>query len=337
MSSLSLQPDSPWPHRLAVALVAVTFPLIWVGGLVTTYEAGMAVPDWPTTYGYNLFLYPWQTWLFGPWDLFIEHGHRLLGAAAGLATIGLAVALWRFDARPWMRWLGIAAVAAVAAQGLLGGMRVLWDERLLARWHACTGPLFFALTVALAVFTSRRWLNSPPAREHPQAAKLRWLAWFTTGLAYVQIVLGARLRHASIDLEPGEFADQVVWHLLMAGILAIHVVLLGARIGWHHRDEPALQRPAVLLVGLLGCQLLLGAGTWIVNYGWPAWFGGYAFAQGYVVRQASQPQTLVTTAHVANGSLILATSLLITLRSLRLYRSSARPVALPAATLEVVA
>ena len=65
-----------WPHRLAVVLVCATFPLIWVGGLVTTYEAGMAVPDWPTTYGYNLFLYPWQTWILGPWDLFIEHGHR---------------------------------------------------------------------------------------------------------------------------------------------------------------------------------------------------------------------------------------------------------------------
>ena len=78
------QPRSPWPHRLAVLLVCATFPLIWVGGLVTTYDAGMAVPDWPTTYGYNLFLYPWQTWLAGPWDLFIEHGHRLLGSLGGL-------------------------------------------------------------------------------------------------------------------------------------------------------------------------------------------------------------------------------------------------------------
>src|SRR6059036_3304883 len=83
---------SPWPHRLAVALALVTFPLIWVGGLVTTYDAGMAVPDWPGTYGYNLLRYPWQTWLAGPWDLFIEHGHRLLGATAGFVTIGLLIA-----------------------------------------------------------------------------------------------------------------------------------------------------------------------------------------------------------------------------------------------------
>src|SRR5438132_1897116 len=80
---------SPWPHRWAVALACATFPLLWVGGLVTTTKAGMAVPDWPNTYGYNLFLYPWQTWLAGPWDLFVEHGHRMLAASIGLLTIGL--------------------------------------------------------------------------------------------------------------------------------------------------------------------------------------------------------------------------------------------------------
>src|SRR5262249_58169712 len=82
---------SPCPPRLAVALALVTFPLIWVGGLVTTYDAGMAVPDWPSTYGYNLLLYPWQTWFAGPWDLFIEHGHRLLAAATGVLAIGFVV------------------------------------------------------------------------------------------------------------------------------------------------------------------------------------------------------------------------------------------------------
>src|SRR3954453_2556847 len=85
---------SPWPHRLAVVLAAATFPLLWVGGLVTTTKAGMAVPDWPSTYGYNLFLYPWETWLYGPGDLFIEHGHRLFAALVGLLTIVLVVLTW---------------------------------------------------------------------------------------------------------------------------------------------------------------------------------------------------------------------------------------------------
>ncbi len=85
--------DAYPPHRWAVALACATFPLIWAGGLVTTYDAGMAVPDWPSTFGYNLFLYPWTTWFFGPWDLFIEHGHRLLGALVGLLIYG-DVLIW---------------------------------------------------------------------------------------------------------------------------------------------------------------------------------------------------------------------------------------------------
>ncbi|HEY5311798.1 MAG TPA: COX15/CtaA family protein, partial [Pirellulales bacterium] len=136
---------SAWPHRLAVLLVCATFPLIWVGGLVTTYDAGMAVDDWPTTYGYNLFLYPWRTWILGPWDLFIEHGHRLLGATVGLISMALLLTVWLRDKRTSVRWLAVAVFAAVCFQGLLGGLRVLFDERLLAKIHGCFGPAFFAL------------------------------------------------------------------------------------------------------------------------------------------------------------------------------------------------
>ena len=131
---------SPWPHRWAVALACATFPLVWVGGLVTTTDAGMAVPDWPNTYGYNLFLYPWQTWLAGPWDIFVEHGHRMLGAVVGMITIGLLAVIWRNERRPWLRWVSLAALGLVIMQGVLGGMRVLLDERTLAMLHGCIGP-----------------------------------------------------------------------------------------------------------------------------------------------------------------------------------------------------
>ena len=140
----------PW------CLACATFPLVWVGGLVTTTDAGMAVPDWPNTYGYNLFLYPWQTWLLGPWDLFVEHGHRLLAASRRHAhdrSARRAVATRTIAAG--CNGLGFAALALVIFQGVLGGMRVLLDERTLAMLHGCTGPLFFALTVAMVVFTSR--------------------------------------------------------------------------------------------------------------------------------------------------------------------------------------
>src|SRR3954447_19905050 len=120
---------------MAVLLCCATFPLIWVGGLVTTYKAGMAVPDWPTTYGYNLFLYPWTTWVYGPWDLFIEHGHRLLGATVGMMTIALVAAVWLADRRRWVRVLSLLALAAVIVQGGLGGLRVIEDQVLLAKIH----------------------------------------------------------------------------------------------------------------------------------------------------------------------------------------------------------
>ncbi len=89
MDRATLQNESRWPHRVAVVLCCATFPLIWIGGLVTTHDAGMAVPDWPNTFGYNLFLYPYSEWFAAPWDLFIEHGHRLLAAAVGMLTIVL--------------------------------------------------------------------------------------------------------------------------------------------------------------------------------------------------------------------------------------------------------
>src|SRR5581483_3844620 len=136
-------------------------------------------------------------------------------------------------------------------QGALGGMRVLFDERELAKIHACIGPLFFGLTVALAVFTSRRWTDSTPREEHRQGAKLHWLTLFTTALAYLQIMLGARLRHASVQLEPGEFGDQVVWHVLIGVVLVMHGVLVFLHVWRNHREVSSLRRPATALVSLL--------------------------------------------------------------------------------------
>src|SRR5882757_4073426 len=167
---------SLWPHRWAVVLACATFPLVWVGGLVTTTDAGMAVPDWPNTYGYNLFLYPWQTWLAGPWDLFVEHGHRMLAATVGLITIGMLVVFMRSERRNWVRGMGFVALGLVIFQGALGGIRVLLDERTLAMLHGMTGPLFFGLTVAIAVFTSQTWLSGALAESNktiPGAAQIR--------------------------------------------------------------------------------------------------------------------------------------------------------------------
>ncbi|HXT60850.1 MAG TPA: COX15/CtaA family protein, partial [Pirellulales bacterium] len=274
--------ESPWPHRLAVALAVVIFPLIWVGGLVTTYEAGMAVPDWPTTYGYNMFLYPWQTWLFGPWDLFIEHGHRLLAALVGLLTIALAVVLYRCEDRGWLRRLGLAAVALVIFQGVLGGMRVRLDERLLAQVHGCVGPAFFALAAALAVFTSRRWRAVPCDSGDVDRGVFR-LALVTTLLAYAQLVLGSQVRHVSLGSDVTVFRAAVLLHLVVAGLVTFHVLLLAVRAGSRRRGDDWLVGPARFLAVLVLMQLALGCGAWVVNYGWPAWLSQYRWAAGYVV------------------------------------------------------
>ena len=108
--------QSPWPHRVAIVLCCATFPLIWVGGLVTTYDAGLAVPDWPSTYGYNLFLYPISTWVSGPFDIFVEHGHRLLAATVGLISICLVAVFFRYEDRNWARALAIGCLLTVIVQ-----------------------------------------------------------------------------------------------------------------------------------------------------------------------------------------------------------------------------
>jgi cytochrome c oxidase assembly protein subunit 15 len=324
-------PASPWPHRLAVLLTCATFPLIWVGGLVTTYEAGMAVPDWPTTYGYNLFLYPWQTWLAGPWDLLIEHGHRLFGALVGMLTILFVAATFRYDGRRWFRWASLAALALVIGQGALGGLRVRLDQRLLAQIHGCVGPAFFALTVALAVWTSPRWLaGREPTQDDGRArsaARFQRLALLTVAIAYLQLVLGSQLRHVRPGVDVATFRVAVWLHLFMAAALAAHVFLLAARALWSFSADRFIVLPALTLAALLVAQLGLGAGAWVVNYGWPAtWFSRYTWAQEYVVTQESRTQALVTTGHVATGSLILVTSLSLALRSLLLPAPATRAV-----------
>lgn len=301
--------------------------MIWIGGLVTSYGAGMAVPNWPNTYGYNLFLYPLETWLYGPWKLFIEHGHRLFGTLVGLITIAFLISAWRCRTRPVVRWLGVAALAGVLFQGALGGMRVIVDQVQLAKIHGCVGPAFFALTVALSAVTSRRWQQpgepSSTGMDRQSSsrlgmARIERLAVLTTLLAYAQLVVGSQLRHLPTAARASDFRIALVFHLLLAAALFAHIVFLFARI---YRAQPAdswIRRPAARLLFQICLQLSLGAGTWIVKYGWPAWMSDFGFAASHVVSADSFAQIVIATAHVAIGSLILATSLLVALRTARL-------------------
>lgn len=316
MNRLSAEPENVWPHRWAVALACATFPLIWIGALVTTYDAGMAVEDWPNTYGYNLFLYPLRTWFYGPWGLFIEHGHRLFGTLVGMLSIGFLVSTWRCKSRPILRWLGLVALFGAIGQGVLGGMRVHFDQVQLAKIHGCVGPAYFAFTVALAAVTSRLWQHGV-VQNCATLPKIERLAIMTTLLAYCQLVLGSQLRHLSATAYPGNFRLALYFHLAVAATLLVHIVLLSVEVYRSQRTESSLLRPAGTLVVLIAMQLTLGVATWVLKYGWPAWLGNYQWAAGYTVLDGSLLQAMVTTAHVAIGSAILATSLLISVRSVR--------------------
>lgn len=316
--------DSPWPHRFAVMLAWAVFPLIWVGGLVTTYDAGMAVPDWPNTYGDNLLLYPWTTWvneINERWDVFIEHGHRLLGVLVGILTIALVVAVFLRDQRRWMRYFSIAVLVAVILQGCLGGVRVLLAERILAMIHGCVGPSFFAVCVIACGVTARWWTDTTSVRPVESARKLHAIAWTSLGLAYMQLIIGAFLRHISTTASPAWFSLIVFAHLILAALVTVSVFLL-AWIAWRGRAKhELLRRPAGILSILMFCQLLLGGVTWLVNYHWPSLIVDWDLTSSFSTIVANgRLQSLVVTAHAANGSLILAASVMLVMRSLRLDR-----------------
>ena len=216
--------------------------MLFIGGLVTSKGAGLAVPDWPTTFGYNMFLYPWSK-MVG--NIFYEHSHRLVASAVGLLTIALTLALWLRERRRWLRWLGVAALLLVILQGVIGGLRVVLLENTLAIVHAAFAQAFFALTVSLAIFTSREWDRGSSEAANPpfvpllqrgksgiritDGGRLARLCAVTTGLIYLQAVFGAVLRHT------GERVDA---HLFFAALvtLACHLYSAFGLMKFHARS-----------------------------------------------------------------------------------------------------
>jgi cytochrome c oxidase assembly protein subunit 15 len=279
-----------WLHRLALLTVGTTLLLIAVGGVVTSMGAGLAVPDWPTTFGYHMFLFPWSRMVGG---ILAEHSHRLIGSVVGLLTLTLAAWLWTVESRGWLRWLGLAAVVVVIVQGVLGGLRVVLLERTLAVIHAALAQAFFALVVSLAFFTSEEGRGEWPRILHRDAGRLRHLVLLTVGVVYLQMILGAMLRHTAVGLGV---------HLFGALLLTSLVFVLGGRILRRRAQQAKLVRPALLLGGLLVAQLILGLGSY--------------WGKSGTLASAWPPIALVTitAAHVATGALMLGTCLVLTLR-----------------------
>ncbi|MFQ5694897.1 MAG: heme A synthase [Terriglobia bacterium] len=288
-------------HRFAVFTAGCTFLLVLAGALVTSNDAGLAVPDWPLSYGS----------LMPPMvgGIFYEHGHRLVATSVGLLTIVLAVWLALREPRRWVRRLGWLALGAVVLQGLLGGLTVLFLlPRPVSIAHASLAQVFFCLTVALAVFTSRSWQAETSPVEDTGSPSLRQLSTAATGAIFLQLVLGAAYRHSAIGILP---------HLAGAALVAY----LGLSVFRRTRNLPAaagaLNRPARLLVWLVLAQLGLGVAAYLARL---------------AAANAPQPLPLMvalTVGHVAAGALILATSAVLTLQAHKHLRGRGEVVSLP--------
>lgn len=307
---VAARPRTPlWLHRFAVVTAAATVGLIFVGALVTSTGSGLAVPDWPLSFGQ----------VFPPMvgGVLYEHGHRMAAAFVGILTVTLVVLLSRWEPRSWVRWLGRGALLAVILQGALGGITVLLRlPTTVSVAHACLAQAFLCLTVTLAVCTAPGWQTRHAVWQETRHPSVRVLATGATALIYVQLILGALMRHTGAGLAIPDFplafgrlvppfeSQAVVIHFLHrcgALVVTLSIGWLVARIIRQFRGEAALWHPALLLAGLVLLQIMLGALT--------IW-----------TRRAVLPMT----AHVAVGAAVLATSLVLALRSYRLVGSPGR-------------
>jgi heme a synthase len=323
------QQRSSWLHAYAMFTALATLFLICLGGLVTSHEAGLAVPDWPTTFGYNMFFFPISKWVGG---IFYEHTHRLVASGVGLLTVIFAVWLWLKEPRAWVRRLGLLAVFLVILQGVLGGIRVTALKDEIGIFHGALAQLFFVLMCALALFTSKWWIEERPlgARHSDVASSITltvsrvFLA--VTLLMFGQLIIGATMRHEHAGLAISDFplAYGSVWpdtspdavlrynqmrgevsglkeitapqiylqmaHRFTALVLFVAVGLVARHCWKRFGSRNPLARLALGWFGLVVAQAALGAATIWTN------------------KSAD-----IATAHVALGAVSLATGALLTI------------------------
>jgi cytochrome c oxidase assembly protein subunit 15 len=305
-----------WLNRFAWLTCIATLFLICSGGMVTSKGVGLAVPDWPTTFGYNMFLFPVSKWVGG---IFFEHTHRLIASTVGFMTIILAVWLRLGEDRRWVRTLGYVALAAVILQGVLGGLRVTMLKDEIGIFHACLAQAFLGLLVVIALATTKFWqMISSEDADLVKLASIKSIAIFTTVLIYIQLALGATMRHQHRDLAildfptayrqwiPDTSANAIttinawrdthalsdvtafqIWlqmvHRFLAAIIAVTLIALCLRVWRDARQITSLRRLSIWWVALLLGQVTLGA--------WTIW---------------SNKAADIATAHVAIGATMLS-------------------------------
>ena len=284
---------NPWLHRFCVLLWVSTLILVMAGATVVSKEAGLSVPDWPLSYGKVM---PEMTG-----GVFYEHGHRMIATAVGFLTIILAVWLWRSDSRSWVKRLGFYALLGVIAQGVFGGLTVLFLlPKPVSVAHACTALLLFSLTVAIALFTSEGWLRGPEIVEDCGTPSARSLAILLPLSVLAQIALGAAYRHKAFNIIP---------HIAGAMVVAAIVIYTGIVLSTSFAGHRTLRKAAMHLIGLVSVQVILGIA---------------AYVSRVVTADNPQPATWMvwlTVVHVGAGALTMSASLTTSIQILRNVRT----------------
>jgi len=275
---------------MAVVLACWTFLLIIAGALVTSNDAGLSVPDWPTSFG---------SWYKIPklvGGVRFEHTHRMIAQGAGLLTIILAVWTWRVEKRRWMRILGLAAIGIVIAQGILGGITVLFYlPPAVSSAHAALAQTFFCLAVAMAVFTGQKWIEEQPRVEFDQRRpSLFTLTLLSIFVLYVQLILGAMFRHHGLSWWP---------HVVHAAVVSFVLAWTAVRALTVYSQIEAIRRAAILMLSLVIAQLCLGFTAFLTRVAW-----------GRNAVQPELPMVISTVAHVAVGALLLATTVILAIQ-----------------------
>ncbi len=255
--------DTPGMRRRFIfTLITMGFTVILLawGAVVTSIEAGLAVPDWPTSFNSIDPINPVPGWYKIP-PVLAEHGHRVMGMIVGALTMVLSLWTYFADPRTWMKRLGVFALLLVIVQGVLGGLRVVWISLDLAVVHACVAQLFFATLTSLALFTSRPWITGEGVLpENESTTRLRRIALLTTGVLYGQIVLGAILRH------PGDGSDPMLAgiHMLGAGVVLVFMFLTIKAARKADPEKTLIAKMTHVLAGILTLQIVLGFVAYIV-------------------------------------------------------------------------
>jgi cytochrome c oxidase assembly protein subunit 15 len=316
-------------HRLALVTAAATFPLIFMGGLVTSHQAGMSVPDWPNSWGYNMFTFPPSKWVGG---ILFEHTHRLAASAVGFLTIALMVVTFVTDKRRWLRWTSVGVFLAVCLQGVIGGLRVDLSARDLAIVHGCVAQLFFCFIAAFCVMSSRFWtVRQSIAPSSAAFRKILYLSLVAVAIILTQLIIGAIMRHSDAGLAIPDFPTSYggwlppthldsawrqeaihrfgtnlnlsrvtlfqIWihfaHRIGATLVSLAVITLSTTILLKFHTYPIFTRLAWASLALLVIQVTLGILT-------------------VLLRKPAD----IASAHVAVGALLLVTTWVIAMRAI---------------------